>query len=567
MTRTLVDINTGSMLSDIRIERPDLPPLHLLGTGGAARECAAVESTLPAHCLPVLLGSGMGHALRALLRRTRGPVAVVDKEQDILARTGLRDSCQDSRLLWVDDPDPQAALQCLSRWQLEHGGLPFHPLPLPVYARLDAAYYGAVRKALQTSASVNFWNRAARPRFCQARPRLLLLTSKYFLMGELESACRELDVDFRMLSFPDETIASSEFIKALLESVVDFQPDCIVTLNHLGVDRDGVLMDLLERLRLPLASWFLDNPQLILQYYAKQRSPWLTLFTWDTDNIALLREQGFEHVHYLPLGTNPERFHPQNRMRAPQAWRCDVSFVGNSMRIKTGMRLKAGRFPRAVLRRVREVAHQFRTSPERSVRTLLAQHFPEVCAWFHALPCDEDRLIYEATITWLATGMYRADCVRQLLPFHPRIVGDAGWQVEFRHEAAPPEFIHELSYYDELPLFYVSSTINFNATSQQMKGAVNQRIFDVPASGAFVLTDWREQLPPLLEPGREIIAYRSPEEIPELTRYYLTHDTARQAITAAGRTRILAEHTWSRRMQTLLRTMRGIYGGEGAAHS
>ncbi|MEG1610390.1 MAG: hypothetical protein RR317_04330, partial [Bilophila sp.] len=41
--------------------------------------------------LPVLLGSGFGYALEELLRRTTGPVAVVDKETDILALTTVRE--------------------------------------------------------------------------------------------------------------------------------------------------------------------------------------------------------------------------------------------------------------------------------------------------------------------------------------------------------------------------------------------------------------------------------------------------------------------------------------------
>lgn len=62
----------------------------------------------------------------------------------------------------------------------------------------------------------------------------------------------------------------------------------------------------------------------------------------------------------------------------------------------------------------------------------------------------------------------------------------------------------------------------------QMKGAVNQRVFDVPAAGAFVLTDWREQMDELFEPGKEIVCYREPGEVPELIRWWLAHPDARR---------------------------------------
>ena len=148
--------------------------------------------------------------------------------------------------------------------------------------------------------------------------------------------------------------------------------------------------------------------------------------------------------------------------------------------------------------------------------------------------------------------------VEQLLPFRPLLVGDRGWRQIFkgREFALHPE----VTYYTELPRVYPFCAINFNCTSKQMKGAVNQRIFDVPAAGAFVLTDWREQMERLFEPGKEIIAYHELDEIPELTRYYLDNPAARAAIVRAGRRRVLAEHTWDHRIQHLIATMRAIYG-------
>ena len=93
-----------------------------------------------------------------------------------------------------------------------------------------------------------------------------------------------------------------------------------------------------------------------------------------------------------------------------------------------------------------------------------------------------------------------------------------------------------------------------------MKGAVNQRVFDVPAAGAFVLTDWREQMDELFEPGVEMACYRHPDEVPELTRRYLAHPAEREALIRAGRRRVLACHTWDRRLQKLIAVMRDIYG-------
>lgn len=541
----------------------------MLSPGGPERETAVVQA-LPDEqlrdALPVLLGCGMGHALKLLLERCAGPVAVVEKEVEIQKLSGVIAALppQDrQRVQLVSASDVDEALRQLTHWQAQHNDMRLLPLTLPFYLRLDRAYYGRLQKELAASAQFDFWNRATGPRFVDALPRVLLLTSKYFLMGEVEGACRRLGLEYKLVHIKNDTLACTDFVQQLLEAVVSFRPDCCITLNHMGVDVEGVLMDLLARLQLPLASWFVDNPHLIIHLYSRCVSPWTTLFTWDADNIESLRASGFEHVFYLPLGTDPDRFHPDKGADAPAAWQADISFVGNSMVYKVGGRLKHGRFPRALLIPFNEVSQAFMESEQRSVADFLREAFPQVFALYEALPDNEARLAYETAVTWQATRLYRNGCVRRLLPLKPLIVGDDGWKAEFRHEPVQPRYLDALSYYTDLPRFYCRSLVNFNCTSKQMKGAVNQRIFDVPAAGSFVLTDWRPQMEQLFEP-HEMICYRDPDEAPHLARHYLANPTERQAVALRARKRVLACHTWAHRLQTLLQHMRQVYGTPAA---
>ncbi len=452
---------------------------------------------------------------------------------------------------------PQKALDILTHWQDAHGNLPLKPIALPFYLRLDSKFYGAVRDSLAASASFDFWGKAVQPRFQDKTPRVLLLTSKYFLMGEVAGACARLGIPHKLVLVGD-TQGGQDFVRNFLNEALTFKPDCCITLNHMGVDVEGVLMDLLKRLELPLASWFVDNPQLIIHLYSKCVSPWTTIFTWDEDNLPAMRKTGFEHVRYLPLGTDPERFKP-NAGRPSSLWRAPVSFVGNSMLYKVGGRLKSGHFPAPLLRVFRSVSRAFSDSGERNVADFLAAEFPKTYELYWKLPDNETRLAYETAITWQATRIYRAGCVRKILPFHPLIVGDAGWKIELRHDADQPRYLDALSYYDDLPAFYGQSDINFNCTSKQMKGAVNQRVFDVPAAGGFVLTDWRPQMANLFDPG-EMACYHDPGEIPDLVRHYLKHPAEREKITRAARKKVLARHKWQDRILEMLAAMRAIYG-------
>ena len=542
--------------------------LAVLGPAGAARELAVLEQVPGRNLsagLPVLLGSGLGFALGELLARTTGPVAVVDKEAALLAATNMQARFADPRVLFVTEADPDKALARLTHWQLEHGGKPFVPLVHPFYQRLDRVWYGHVRDQLAASASFDFWDKAVQPRFATRETRLLLITSKFFLMGEIVGACKRLGLPTHLLTLEDQEIGGAEFVERLLTAVVTFKPDFVLTMNHLGIDREGLLVDLLGRLRLPLASWFVDNPHLIVHLYARLATPWTTIFTWDADNVPMLRELGFPHAAYLPLGTDPSRFRPRPGERPPSPLLpAAVSFVGNSMVHKVAARMKKTRLPAALLKGYRRTAALFGESTERSTRQFVLGLDSAISTAYENLPDDEGRLAFETLLTWEATRQYRAACVEQLLPFTPLIVGDKGWRYNFRHRDEPWHLHPEVTYYDGLPRIYPFSTINFNCTSKQMKGAVNQRIFDAPAAGGFVLTDWREQMEALFEPGREVISFREPGEVGDLVRYYLAHPAEREQVARAARRRVLAHHTWDHRVEEIVRVMREIYG-RGAA--
>lgn len=545
--------------------------LLMLGPAGPERELAFLprEGELGPRHLPVLLGSGLGHALEELLARLRqvqGPdfrLAVLDKEEDILARSGLREKyAGHPNVFWVSAPSPADALRELGKWQAENGGGVFLDLANPFYLRLDREYYGGLRASLQASARADFWGRADYAKF-QGPPRVLLLTSSYFLIGDLEAACRRLGLNHELLRVPEGEMAAAGFVERLLEAVVRFRPDFVLTINHLGVDREGVLQDLLARLRLPLASWFVDNPHLILYKYRDVVSPWTTVFTWDADNLGSLRELGFEQVRYLPLATDHARFAPRgpadrNKYTRPD-WAGRVSFVGNSMLHKVEGRLKAAAPPPRLRAAYPEIAAGFAVSEERSVFPYMEKYYPDLLPDFIAMQSVERQLSFETLITWEATLRYRLDCVKATLPFKPLIAGDDGWLRLIPGEGRLWRRHGELSYYDELPRFYPRSAVNFNCTSKQMKGAVNQRVFDVPATEAFVITDWREQLEGLFEPGREVVCYRGPEEATELIARYLASPEERLAVSRAARKRILAEHLYEHRLEAIIQTMRQVY--------
>ena len=347
------------------------------------------------------------------------------------------------------------------------------------------------------------------------------------------------------------------FVSKMLATLTEFKPDFVLTVNHLGVDREGVLAALLDQFDVPLASWFVDNPHLILGSYENLHGTRTAIFTWDSDNLDSLRGLGFENVFHLPLAADPTRLTP-HRTEPVEEWRAPISFVGNSMLKKTIMRIQAARPSQRLVESGLMVARAFGESDEPCSGRFMIKNFPELRNDFEALETAERKQAFETFLTWQATLMYRLDCVVRILDFGALIVGDVGWN-ELLKDRPGWRYHPELSYYDDLPDFYPLSDINFNCTSQQMKGAVNQRVFDVPCCGAFLLTDYRRQMEELFEPGEEIVYYNHPDEIPGLVELYMDRPDKRRAVAEAARRRVLAEHTYDHRMARLMEIMRQTF--------
>lgn len=79
--------------------------------------------------------------------------------------------------------------------------------------------------------------------------------------------------------------------------------------------------------------------------------------------------------------------------------------------------------------------------------------------------------------------------------------------------------------------------------------ANNMRLFEATGCGALLITDYRSNLNELFEIGREVVAYRSPEEAAALIKYYQANPAEAAAIAKAGQERTLRDHTYKRRME------------------
>ncbi len=549
--------DAAGRLCDVRLE-VDGRVWHLAGRGGPEAEVRRVEAALAAGGLPVFLGAGLPAGIAAARRLHAGPILVADRLAELAAVTGVAAACAaDAGVRLLDDADPEAVVAAITAAARQAGSPRLAVIIHPVAARLNPEWTRRIAAGLAGYTALR--DRLRYRKFASAPPRVLLLRRPYFLYREIETALARLGASVRVVDTGRGATGQEGVVAAILEAVAAFRPDMALTVNHLGLDREGRLTGLLADIGLPLASWFVDSPRLILHDYPAQASPLVMVFSYDADALPELSRRGFAHAAWLPLATDPRRFAPLAGADAPHPWRARVSFVGASMVEQAATALaRLTPFP-ALARALPGAAAAFADSPEKSaLRFLLAD--PACGPAMRALPSAGARLDAELALTWEATRRYRHACLRGLAGMGALVVGDTDWEAVLPGSGRDWRRIDGLDYYADLPDFYPRSAINLNTTSLQMKGAVNQRVFDVPAAGAFLLTDDREQARQLFDADREMAVYRHPGEIPDMVRHYLAHSEARQRIADAARARILAGHTYEHRLRTLLSAMQKAFG-------
>ncbi|RNC67277.1 MAG: hypothetical protein ED859_15495 [Desulfuromonadales bacterium] len=326
------------------------------------------------------------------------------------------------------------------------------------------------------------------------------------------------------------------------DAVTRDRPDLVLSVNMRGLDRRGVAAEMLRRLGIPLALWFVDSPEFILYGEAMPPPDACHVFMWDRGYIPAVSRQGYR-VSYLPLAADTALV---DAARFEERFRADISFVGNSL-VSGFLARLAVKFPagaeamafadRAIDRIIARRGDQLQVLDE-----LIAQAG-------HFLANDEQRLFFRAFLLHGATSAYRTRLLQRLIPLGLTFFGDPeGWKKVF----GPSINAHpDVNYFHETPAVYASSAVNVNATSLQMPHTVNQRVFDVPLCNGFLLTDRQGALFELFAED-EVAVYDGIGDAAEKALYYLERPELRGNIMEKARRRVLGEHTYGHRMGQLI---------------
>jgi spore maturation protein CgeB len=91
-----------------------------------------------------------------------------------------------------------------------------------------------------------------------------------------------------------------------------------------------------------------------------------------------------------------------------------------------------------------------------------------------------------------------------------------------------------------------------------IRKSMSARMYTAVGCGAFYMCRHVDGIEDVLAPGREIVTFRSDDEMTDMIRYYLNKDEERQKISEAGRKRVLKDHTYEVRAGQMIGIITGV---------
>ncbi len=338
-----------------------------------------------------------------------------------------------------------------------------------------------------------------------------------------------------------------------VHSFMEADPDLALIFNDISTTSGVLGENFSKRLKIPKVSWFVDAPTALFEMLHEHGlGPGDILAStdrhWFEDVRSSCPEMADRTVHYLPLAATYDEPGPVD-----EAWQCAVSYVGqvrDQRRIFESSQLKKS--VRKILHRIAEslIRHR-RLRPD-----TLVEQAPELAELARRYDLREFFRKFYTEIIWEANSRYRERALLPLAELGLRIYGNPDWGRRTRGTALEPCFTGKTVAHQDLPRLYRNSAINVNVHHLQSSTSLNLRVFDVPAAGGFLITDYMEGLEEVFEIDREVVVYRTPEELREKARYYLDHPDERQEIAERARARVMREHTFAHRWQALLDILR-----------
>ena len=368
--------------------------------------------------------------------------------------------------------------------------------------------------------------------------------------GIVESGneCESLSLDCKMLDYDEKSLS------VLNKYLENYHADLIFTMNF-----SPTVSKACQLKGIPYASWIYDVPLQSL-YNSEAFNEVNFFFHFDKNDIEVQKKRGLRNLFHLPLAANVSRMGKLNLTKEDEkVYSCDISFVGGQY--------ADGRYayyrenlPEEYQTELNNIAYsligrwdgkdRLRNSMSENLINLmvdLSDDIPE-----RVLGMSNRQYFEEAIISHAVAYTERRLMMERVSDLHPRWYGG---NIEDKNKIKGVEYHPWLYYEDTLPKAYNFSRINLSICLHSISSGIPLRVFDIMGAGGFILTNYQSEIEEFFELGKEIVVYHNFDEMYELAKFFLAHESARLNILLAGYTRVCNEYNYKEAVIKMLNTV------------
>jgi hypothetical protein len=346
----------------------------------------------------------------------------------------------------------------------------------------------------------------------------------------------------------------------VMNELLAFKPDALFflngpsqqTLQYLGFSPEQAATLPARRI-----TWYVDHPGYLSAQPAGQQA------TGNDDIAAIDRTYRAEFgpdVHFLHL---PHAAMLTQRGSFNPKFAYPIVYVGSLLDPRSVLHT----LPAATVDIIKLLTALKKQTPERSLYSLLQETSPSPAAQhrlreaahkfnaektkkhFSQPHLELDYFLYVA-----ATFLTRWEMTQALLPLGLHVFGPNDW-LDVLGSAYKDRY-HGTLRHTKLADCYASARINLNFHSLQCPTCLNNRDFDVPFAGGFLLTDQVEDAQRgYVNDGEHLCVVDGVEALQERASYFLAHADERQTIAEQGHRHVAKYHTYTSRFETLRQFM------------
>lgn len=346
------------------------------------------------------------------------------------------------------------------------------------------------------------------------------------------------------------------YLNELVETLKKKRYDCVFTVNFIPI-----VSRVCNVMKIPYICWTVDNP--CFQLYSETiQNPWNRIFMFDRSQYDKFHALNPDCIFHMPLACDFEAWNSIKLTKQDhEKYDCNISFIGSTYaekcrynQLENVPEYIDGYVNGIIQAQLNVYGYNF---IEDALTDDFCRQFKEWADWYPLGPDyteDIRAIIADTYIGYKCTEQERILTLRN-------ISDHFDMDLYTLSDVSMIPNIHNRGGADSdtmMPKIFKCSKINLNMTNRPIRTGLPLRIFDIMGAGGFLLTNYQAELPENFEIGKDLAAYESQEDLLNQIAYYLEHEEERMEIARNGQEKVRNLHSYTVKLEQILKTGLGL---------